>query len=64
MIIKVKIKKGSAKPNLEKVGKLTKEQIAKIVEIKMPDLNTSDPEQAAKIIAGTAKQMGIETEIK
>ena len=60
----MKIKKGSAKPNLEKVGKLTKEQIAKIVEIKMPDLNTSDPEQAAKIIAGTAKQMGIETEIK
>ena len=54
---------GSAKPNLNKVGKLTKEQIMKIVEVKMPDLNTSDPEQAAKIIAGTAKQMGIETEI-
>lgn len=60
----LKIKKGSGKPNLEKVGKLSKEQIMKIVEIKMPDLNTSDPEQAAKIVAGTAKQMGIDTDIK
>ena len=59
----LKIKKGSARANLDKVGKLTKEQIQKIVEIKMPDLNTTDPEQAAKIVAGTAKQMGIETEI-
>ena len=59
----LKIKKGSERPNLDKVGKLTKEQIQKIVEIKMPDLNTTYPEQAAKIIAGTAKQMGIETEI-
>lgn len=57
------IKKGSARPNLEKVGKLTKEQILKIVEVKMPDLNTSDPEQAAKIVAGTARQMGIDTEL-
>lgn len=56
------IKKGSARPNLEKVGKLSKAQIQKIVETKMPDLNTSDPEQAAKIIAGTAKQMGIDVE--
>ncbi len=59
----IKIKKGSARPNLEKVGKLTKEQIQKIVEVKMPDLNTSDPDQAAKIVAGTARQMGVETEI-
>lgn len=59
----IKIKKGSAKPNLDKVGKLTKEQIMRIVDVKMPDLNTSDPEQAAKIIAGTAMQMGIEVEI-
>ncbi len=59
----IKIKKGSARPNLDKVGKLSKEQIQKIVEIKMPDLNTSDPEQAAKIVAGTARQMGVETEI-
>jgi large subunit ribosomal protein L11 len=54
---------GSAKPNLEKVGKLSKAQIMKIVEVKMPDLNTSDPEQAAKIIAGTAKQMGVDVEL-
>ena len=59
----MKIKKGSARPNLDKVGKLSKEQIQRIVEIKMPDLNTSDPEQAAKIVTGTARQMGVETEI-
>jgi large subunit ribosomal protein L11 len=59
----LKIKKGSARPNLEKVGKLSKDQIQKIVEVKMPDLNTSDPDQAAKIVAGTARQMGIDTEI-
>ena len=59
----LKIKKGSARPNLEKVGKLSKDQIRKIVDVKMPDLNTSDPDQAAKIVAGTARQMGIETEI-
>ena len=47
----LKIKKGSEKPNLNKVGKLSKEQVLKIVEVKMPDLNTTDPEQAAKIIA-------------
>ena len=57
------IKLGSAKPNLDKVGKLSKAQIMKIVEIKMPDLNTSDPKQAAKIIAGTAKQMGVDVEL-
>ncbi len=59
----IKMKKGSARPNLEKVGKLSKDQIKKIVEVKMPDLNTSDPDQAAKIVAGTARQMGVETEI-
>jgi large subunit ribosomal protein L11 len=59
----LKIKVGSARPNLDKVGKLTKEQILKIVEIKKPDLNTQDPEQTAKIIAGTAKQMGIDVEL-
>lgn len=59
----LKIKVGSARPNLDKVGKLTKEQILKIVEIKKPDLNTQDPEQAAKIVAGTAKQMGIDVEL-
>lgn len=60
---KLDIEKGSGTPNLKKVGKLTKDQIMEIVEIKMPDLNTTDPEQAAKIIAGTAQQMGVETEL-
>ena len=59
----LKIKKGSGVPNLEKVGKLSNEQLEKIAEIKMEDLNTTDMEQAKKIIAGTAKQMGVETNI-
>ena len=59
----LKIKVGSGRPNLDKVGKLRKDQIMKIVEVKMPDLNTQDPEQAAKIVAGTAKQMGIDVEL-
>ncbi len=59
----LKIKKGSGEPNLNKVGKLTDEQLKKIAEIKMEDLNTTDIKQAKKIIAGTAKQMGIETNI-
>lgn len=59
----LKISKGSDKPNLNKVGKLNKEQLQKIIDIKMPDLNTSDPKQAAKIIAGTARQMGIDVEL-
>lgn len=58
----LKINKGSATPNLKKVGKLTSEQVLKIIEIKRPDLNTTDVEQAYKIIAGTAKQMGIEVD--
>ncbi len=59
----LKIKKGSDKPNLNKVGKLSKEQVRKIIDIKTPDLNTSDYDQAAKIIAGTARQMGVDVEI-
>lgn len=58
----LKIKKGSPIPNIKKVGKLSKAQILKIVEIKMPDLNTTDEKQAYNTIAGTAKQMGIEVE--
>ncbi len=59
----LKIKKGSGEPNLNKVGKLTNQQLEKIAEIKMEDLNTTDIKQAKKIVAGTAKQMGIETNI-
>jgi large subunit ribosomal protein L11 len=55
------VKKGSSVPNKEKVGKITKAQIEKIAQIKMPDLNANDLEGAMQIIAGTARSMGIET---
>lgn len=54
-----KVKKGSGKPHIEKVGTVTQEQLREIAQIKMPDLNTNDLDQAVKIIAGTAKQMGL-----
>jgi large subunit ribosomal protein L11 len=54
------IEKGSGAPNKTKVGKITKAQLAEIAKKKIPDLNTTDIEQAIKIIAGTAKNMGIE----
>lgn len=53
---------GSKEPNKTKVGKLTKAQLMDVVKIKMPDLNTKDPEAAARILAGTARQMGLEIE--
>ena len=56
------IAKGSGMPNKEKVGKVTKEQIKKIAQTKMEDLNAFDLEQACRIIEGTAKSMGIEVE--
>ena len=55
-----KIKSGSGKPLTEKIATLTKKQLEEIAEIKLPDLNTNDIEQAKKIIAGTARQMGVE----
>ena len=55
-----KIKKGSGKPLADKIGTLTQNQLKDIAEIKMPDLNTNDIEQAKKIVAGTARQMGVE----
>ena len=54
-----KIKKGSSVPNVDKVGKVTWTQLREIAEIKMRDLNAYDVDQAAKIIAGTARSMGI-----
>ncbi len=56
------IEKGSAEPNKQKVGKINKEQLKKIAEMKMNDLNANDIEAAIKIIAGTALNMGIEVE--
>lgn len=54
------IKKGSGTPNLDKVGKLSEEQLERIAQAKMADLNTDDIEQAKKSIKGTARQMGVE----
>jgi len=56
------IEKGSGEPNKTKVAKITKDQLRKIAEQKMADLNTDDVEQAMKIIEGTAKNMGITIE--
>ncbi len=53
------IQRGSAEPNKTKVGSVTKEQVRKIAEIKMKDLNANDIEAAMKIIAGTARSAGI-----
>lgn len=57
-----KIEKGSGKPLTEKVGKISREQLRKIAETKMPDLNANDIDAAMNIIAGTARQMGITIE--
>ncbi len=54
------IEKGSATSNRQKVGKVTKAQVRKIAEIKMPDLNANDVDAAMKMVAGTARSMGIE----
>lgn len=54
------VKKGSGVPNKDKVGKITKEDLRAIAERKMVDLNASSVEAAEKIIAGTARSMGIE----
>ena len=56
------IKKGSGTPNKVKVAKISKEEIRKIAEYKMPDLNANDVEAACKIVEGTARNMGIEVE--
>lgn len=54
--------KGSAKPNKEKVGKMTAAQVREIAETKMPDLNANDVEAAMKIVEGTARSMGVTVE--
>ncbi len=54
------IMKGSGEPNKNKVGRLKKAQVEEIAKLKMPDLNTNDLEQAIKIIAGSARSMGLE----
>ena len=56
----ININKGSPEPNREKVGTITQRQLREIAERKLEDLNAHDVEQAAKIIAGTARSMGVE----
>ncbi len=56
-----KLKKGSGEPNKDKVGSLTLDQLKEIAEIKKNDLSANDPEAGAKIIAGTARSMGVKT---
>jgi large subunit ribosomal protein L11 len=58
----LKIEKGSGKPNTEKVGKLTQAQLRKIAEDKMKDLNAGSVEAAMRVIAGTARSMGVTVE--
>jgi large subunit ribosomal protein L11 len=57
------VQKGSGEPHKTKVAKLSKDQLREIAEMKMPDLNANDVDAAMKIIAGTARQMGIDTEL-
>lgn len=56
----IKLDKGSGKPNTEKVGKITRAQLEKIAEIKKDQLNAVDLEGAVKVVAGTARSMGVE----
>jgi large subunit ribosomal protein L11 len=57
---KINLAKGSARPNADKVGKISWKDIEDIAKIKLPDLNVSDIEQAKKIIAGSARSMGVD----
>lgn len=57
-----KIESGSGVPNREKVAKISMEEVRKIAELKMPDLNAASIESAAKMVAGTARSMGIVVE--
>ena len=56
------IGKGSGEPNIEKVGKINQKQLKEIAELKAPDLNAFEIKEAMKIIAGTARSMGLEIE--
>ncbi|GAA2010389.1 50S ribosomal protein L11 [Brevibacterium samyangense] len=58
------LKSGSATPHTVKVGHLTVDQVREIAQTKMPDLNANDIEAASKIIAGTARSMGITTDVE
>jgi large subunit ribosomal protein L11 len=57
------LEKGSAEPNRDKVGRLTRDQVRQIAETKLEDLNARNVEQAMRVVAGTARSMGVETDI-
>ena len=57
------IKSGSSNPLKQKIGKLSRAQVMEIVDMKIKDLNTDDKEAAARIVAGSARSIGIETEL-
>lgn len=59
---KLGLQLGSGKPNTDKVGKLSQKQVEEIAKEKLPDMNANDVEAAKKIVAGTARSMGIDTE--
>src|SRR5438067_12031489 len=56
------VEKGSAEPNRDKVGRLSADQVRRIAETKMTDLNARDVEHAMRIVAGTARSMGVDVE--
>jgi large subunit ribosomal protein L11 len=58
----ISLPKGSAEPNRDKVGRLPLDKLREIAETKMPDINANDIEAAMKIVAGTARSMGVEVE--
>lgn len=59
LLEKAKLKKGSAEPNRSKVGSVTWDQVKEVAEIKMPDLNCFTVESAMRMVAGTARSMGV-----
>ena len=58
----INLKKGSGVPNRDKVGKLSKAKLLEIAKVKLPDLNAYDEQAAMKIVAGTARSMGVDVE--
>ncbi len=58
----LKLAKGSAVPNKDKIGTLTRAQAEEIAKVKMPDLNTNNVDQAVKVVEGTARSMGVKLE--
>jgi len=57
---KINLSKGSSRPNVEKVGRISWKDVEEIAKVKLPDLNAFDLEQAKKIVAGSARSMGVD----